>query len=332
MPMLRKVLDDSWQVAQGSDVIVYHPKTLGGSHIAERLQIPAFLAHPVPMMSATKAFPSPFWPNALECGGHFNRASYGIMNLLMTLPYRGVVNAWRKEVLGLKPRALLAGESVPGQKPVVRLYGCSPQVVSVPSDWDNTTVMTGYWFLDREPDWVPPADLQAFLESGPPPVYIGFGSMGKVMSNDSVQVAVEALQRLGQRGVMALGVGDSISAKLPSNIYLIDNVPHDWLFPRMKAVVHHGGAGTTAAGLRAGKPTVVLPFFGDQPFWGNRVYNLGVGPKPISQKKLTVERLSEAIDAVRSDHVMLRNAQTLGEKIRSEDGVTRAIEVIANRV
>jgi UDP:flavonoid glycosyltransferase YjiC (YdhE family) len=166
-----------------------------------------------------------------------------------------------------------------------------------------------------------------FLQSGPPPVYIGFGSMAGRDPERRAEIALEALKRSGQRGVLLTGWGGLQPRDLPDDVYAVDSVPHDWLFPQMAAVVHHGGAGTTAAGLRAGTPTVIVPFFGDQPFWGRRVAELGVGPAPIPQKQLSVERLAAAIRTAAGDPAMRARAQELGRRIRQEDGVARAVEV-----
>jgi sterol 3beta-glucosyltransferase len=142
-------------------------------------------------------------------------------------------------------------------------------------------------------------------------------------------IVVEALRASGQRGLLASGWGGLKPASLPPDVFLVDAVPHDWLFPRVAAVVHHGGAGTTAAGLRAGRPTVICPFLADQPFWGRVVHGRGVGPKPIPQRRLTVTSLAAAIDAAVHGGAMRRRAAELGEQIRAEDGVARAVEIIA---
>jgi sterol 3beta-glucosyltransferase len=185
--------------------------------------------------------------------------------------------------------------------------------------------MTGYWFLDRGKGWRPPAELDAFLEDGPPPVYVGFGSAAPDPEGARA-AALAALGRLGLRGVLATGRRGTAG----SGIMEIEGAPHDWLFPRMAAVVHHGGAGTTAEGLRAGKPTAVCPSnFGDQLFWGRRVRALGVGPEPVPQKKLTVERLTTAIRAVTENESIRRRVARLGKMIRAEDGVARAVEILA---
>jgi UDP:flavonoid glycosyltransferase YjiC (YdhE family) len=170
--------------------------------------------------------------------------------------------------------------------------------------------------------------LVDFLDAGAPPVYIGFGSMANRTSQKMAQLAKEALELSGQRGILAAGWGGLDGANLPASIFALDSVPHAWLFPRMAAVVHHGGAGTTAAGLRAGVPSVIVPYLGDQPFWGKRVAEMGVGPQPIPRRKLTPGLLAEAIRIATTDQNMRAKAAALGERIRSEDGIARMIEII----
>lgn len=190
--------------------------------------------------------------------------------------------------------------------------------------------ITGYWSLDEAPDWRPPARLVEFLESGPPPVYVGFGSMAHRNPQQTTQLVHKALQRSGQRGVLATGWGALSGAQWPhtSDLFMLDSIPHSWLFPRMAAVVHHGGSGTTGAGLRAGVPSVLVPHAGDQPFWARRVADLGVGPRPIPRRRLTAERLAAAIARAVRDEEMRARAAAVGQRIRAEDGVGQAIGII----
>lgn len=177
-----------------------------------------------------------------------------------------------------------------------------------------------------------PSGLVDFLEAGPPPVSVGFGSMNNVDPEEITTRVLDALRRSGQRGVLLTGWGGIGSADLPDEVFKTDEVPHDWLFGQVRAAVHHGGAGTTAASLRAGLPTVVVPFFPDQAFWGWRVSTTGVGPEPIPRKKLTPERLAAAILRAATDVDMEKRARLLGEKIRAEDGVAQAIEAFHHNI
>jgi len=327
--MYRRVLDQEWEASRGAEGVVYHPKALGGYHIAEDLNVPAFLAHPIPMFSPTRAFPNPVLPVA-DLGGTLNRLSYGAFLRLSTASFHRTINRWREETLGLPPRRLLASELELRGEPVPTLISCSPHVVPPPADWDRCTTMTGYWFLDRTGDWQPPAHLADFLEGGPPPVYVGFGSLGGWISDKVVGAALSALRRSGKRGVLATGAG-RVPSGVSDDVCVIGSAPHEWLFPRMAAVVQHGGAGTTAEGLRAGKPSVICPTtMNDQLFWGRRVSELGVGPEPIPQKKLTAGTLLRAIRIATEDNRVRERAAALGEKIRAERGVARAVGVIGS--
>ncbi len=168
-----------------------------------------------------------------------------------------------------------------------------------------------------------------FLDRGDPPVYVGFGSMGFAKDADRRREAITtALARAEVRGVLATGWGAIPSAAADPNVLTIDNVPHSWTFPRVAAVVHHGGAGTTAAGLRAGRPTLICPFLGDQPFWGHQIERLGVGPKPLPQRQLNTDRLTQRIRALVSTHSYADRSADIARRLRSEDGVGRAVEVL----
>jgi UDP:flavonoid glycosyltransferase YjiC (YdhE family) len=207
------------------------------------------------------------------------------------------------------------------------LFGFSPLVVAPPRDWPPHVKATGYWFLDLAPTYNPPAGLVDFINAGPKPVSIGFGSMSNRNPEEFTRLIVEALRISRRRGVLIAGWGGMKKTKLPDSVFLVDSAPHDWLFPRMAAVVHHCGAGTTGAGLRAGVPAVAVPFFADQIFWARRLFELEVAPKPIPRKKLTSENLAQAITAAIDDRGMNVQAKELGKQICSEDGVSAAVEI-----
>jgi UDP:flavonoid glycosyltransferase YjiC (YdhE family) len=211
---------------------------------------------------------------------------------------------------------------------IPQMYGYSPTVVPKPADWPDRFVVSGYWFLDQAGEYKPPVALCNFLDAGPAPVYIGFGS---VVGRDPIRLTetiLDAVKRSGgRRFILAKGWG-GLETHLTGDeqVFVIDEMPHDWLFPKMEAVVHHGGAGTTAAAMRAGVPSVVVPFSGDQPFWGQRVRMSGTGPAPIPHTRLNAVRLATAIRTAASDDSIRERAQAIGERIRAEDGISRAIE------
>lgn len=323
-PMFKQFLDETWEAARNSDALIYHPKAISGPHIAEKLDIPAFLAHPVPMFAPTRAFPNPALPFA-NLGPTLNKWSYAI-NKAANGPFGGLVKEWRRDVLGI------SATTTPQHEPAAHLYGYSPRIIPTPADWDASVTATGYWFLDHSATWQPDPNLVQFLAAGPAPVYIGFGSMANNDAARTTAIVLEAIGQTGVRAVLATGVGGLIVESAPDNVFLLKEAPHDWLFPRMAAIVHHGGAGTTAAAVRAGKPQLICPFFGDQPFWGRRTATLGVGPQPIKQKKLSVERLTHALTTLTTDQALHIRAAELGAQIRAEDGVARAVEVINARL
>jgi sterol 3beta-glucosyltransferase len=209
------------------------------------------------------------------------------------------------------------------------LFAFSRHVIPPPADWSGIAEVTGYWPLAAREGWDPPIDLERFLAAGPPPIYIGLGSGGEAAGAAWIDAAREALAECGLRGILDLGSGKVTPEDLPATMCAVRDIPHAWLFPRVAAVVHHGGAGTTGAGLTAGRPTVVVPTTSDQPFWGRRVHALGVGPQPIPVRRLTARDLARAISMAATDAAMKWQADDLGKRIRSEDGIGAAVERIA---
>lgn len=311
---------------EGTDLILAGMAGMGGAFsIAEKLGIRVIQAYVFPF-TPTYAFPSPLVPN-LPLGGMLNRLSSHVTRQMFWQSVR-IADSTTRQELGMPSASFWGHFRSLNQKHLPVLYGYSPHVLPRPDDWDGRHAVTGYWFLDAPSDWTPPPGLTDFLSAGKPPVYIGFGSMGSRNPQEAGQIALEALERSGQRGVLAAGWGGLSLSELPKTVHMIASIPHSWLFPQMAAVVHHGGAGTTAAGLRAGVPSIIVPFFGDQPFWGRRVVGLGVGPSPIPRRRLTAERLAQAITQAVSDEAMQQRAADLGAKIRAEDGIGQAVSVI----
>ena len=286
-------------------------------------------AYNVPM-TPTREFsgalisPPPFLP-----AGIGNRLSHRATRQVVWQAARFAGAKARKEVLGLPPAPFFGPFDSELLKRGPVFYGWSPQVIPKPSDWDDTIEVTGYWFLDEPDGWSPPAALDEFLQSGPPPVCIGFGSMSHRDPEVTMRLVLEALRMTGRRAIVLSGWGGMRGTDVPSNVFVADSMPHAWLFPRVAAVVHHGGAGTTAAGIRAGVPSIVIPFHGDQPFWARRVAELGVGPAPIPRRHLNSQILARALEVVMTDNEMRSRAGALGARVRAEDGVGRTVEAIA---
>lgn len=327
LPLALRVLAQTRGACRDADAIIHSFLMVNAGHeIARERGVPDFFAQPFPVFAGTSAFAALMLPPSRF--GAYNRLTHDFSTWIFWNASRVMYGRLRCKHPDLPPLSGWLFDAKDRLPPPI-LFGFSPLVIPRPADWHEDIHVTGYWFLDAASGWEPPADLARFLEAGPPPVYIGFGSMVTAEAGKLTRIAVEGLRRAGQRGVILggwSGVGSGLIDQ--QDILVIDKAPHDWLFPRMAAIVHHGGAGTTAAALRSGVPALVAPFTADQPFWGQRVYNLGVGPKPIPRSRLTADRLAEAISGMVYNRLMRERAAALGEKIRAEDGVGRAVEII----
>lgn len=308
------------------DFLLYHPKTGAAPHIAEKLGIGCALVTPIPMLVPTAEWPFPVLPK-VKLGGWYNRLSYSIITALSGIFLGKYIRNVRSDI-DLKPLKKFDLLKNGKEQDIPVLHIVSEAVLPRPKDWPTSAYMTGYCFLDREEPWKPPSDLQNFLDAGTPPVYVGFGSMAGRDPQQLTRTVVEALKCAEVRGIIATGWGGMKGENLPDSILQIKNAPHDWLFPRVSAVVHHGGAGTTAAALCSGRPSIIVPFFGDQPFWGRLVHSIGAGTKPIPRKKLTSGQLAAAIMAATSNPNLMNKAEEIGYKIRHEDGIGNAVAVI----
>ncbi len=330
-PVLHQVFDDYWKACQDAEVILFHLlAALPAVSIAEKLNIlafPLYLQH----VHHTRHYPSAA-ATPLPLGIPFLAELYNLLTYKMEdwafwYFIRPVINHWREYALELPPYKMnpFSSKEWP-RRPF--LYGFSSQVIPKAPDWGDNIHITGYWFLPKVEDWCPPKRLLDFLQSGPPPVYVGFGSMVQRDAEEITEIVLQALELTKKRAILSTGWGGVGNSDLPDNVLRIDFAPHEWLFPRMAAVVHHGGAGTTAAGLRAGVPSVIVPFFGDQPFWGWRVAELGVGPRPVPRKKLTAKSLAKAIKLATNSTDIKKRAERLGEAIRAERGVANAVRIL----
>lgn len=250
-----------------------------------------------------------------------NYASYALVEMMTWQGLGDLINRFRTAILDLDPISLLWAPGLLTRLRIPTTYCWSPALTPKPADWANEITVAGFYFLNLESAYTPEPELAAFLQAGPPPIYIGFGS---IVVDDPDALTRTIFRAITMTGVRALvskgwgGIGGDVIG-IPDGVFMLGNCPHDWLFKRVSAVVHHGGAGTTAAGVNAGRPTVVVPFFGDQIFWGKMIAKAGAGPAPIPHKKLTAENLAAAItEALRPE--MKARARELGGKIREEKG------------
>lgn len=316
-----ELLTSAWKACQDTDILIESPSAMAGIHIAEALSIPYFRAFAMPW-TRTRAYPHAFAVPEHKMGGAYNYITYVMFDNIFWKATAGQINRWRKNELGLRSTSL--DKLQPNKVPF--LYNFSPFVVVPPLDFSDWIRVTGYWFLDEASDWSPPPALVKFIARARADekklVYIGFGSI--VVSDPAAltKTVVESVLKADVRCILSKGWSDRLGNRdanvaevpLPAEIHQITSAPHDWLFKQIDAAVHHGGAGTTGASLRAGLPTIIKPFFGDQFFFGSRIEDLGVG---ICMKKVNVSVFSRALWEATHSQRMISKAQMLGEHIRN---------------
>ena len=311
-----------------ADVIIANPPSFAHVHIAEKLGIPLHLMFTMPW-SPTQSFPHPL-ANIISSNTDPNMANFLTYALVDMLTWQGlgdIINRFRERSLGLEPVSIMWAPGMAARLRIPWTYCWSPALIPKPADWGNYIDISGFYFLNLASNYTPDAELAEFLDAGPPPIYIGFGSIVVDDPNAMTKMIFEAVKMTGQRALVSKGWGGLGADQLgiPEGCYMLGNCPHDWLFKRVSCVVHHGGAGTTAAGISAGKPTVVVPFFGDQPFWGAMCARAGAGPMPIAYKDLTAEKLADQIKtALKPDS--LARAKELSQKIAQEKGTEAGAE------
>lgn len=314
-----------------ADAIIANPPSFAHVHIAERLGIPLHMMFTFPY-SPTQAFPHPLAnikpqkSNVNE--SYVNFMSYPLVEMMTFQGLGDLVNNFREKTLGLEPVSQIWAPGALYRMKVPYTYLWSPSLVPKPKDWGPEIDIGGFVFLDLASNFKPPQDLQDFLDAGEQPVYIGFGSIVVDDADNFTQMIFKAVELAGVRALVNKGWGGlgGEGKDTPENIFMLGNTPHDWLFPRVKAVIHHGGAGTTAMGLKCGKPTMIVPFFGDQPFWGAMTADAKAGAHEcIPYKKLTAERLAEGIKQCLTEESQ-KNVQQIADSIvREGDGAENAV-------
>lgn len=313
-----------WQAGDPADVLIVTPMGLPvGAHVAERVAAPLIRASFAPSRHDWAGRRS--MKTALRADA--DRAIAGIYRQLMWLGLRATTNSSRRQILDLPPMSIREPYSAINARQVPVLDAYSPAVVPAVPACSSWIHVTGYWFLEEPPIWEAPTTLRDFLDAGPRPVFVGFGSTPFPNPDAATTAVIEALKSARQRGIVIAGGSGLATGQLCDDVLSVEAVPHSWLFPRVAAAVHHGGAGVTGAVLRAGLPSVVVPIFGDQPFWGKRLFDLGVGARPIPAARLTAPALADAL-ARTTDRDMRRRAAALGGQVRQENGIQRAIDAI----
>ncbi|XP_047977488.1 sterol 3-beta-glucosyltransferase UGT80B1-like isoform X2 [Salvia hispanica] len=295
-----------------AEAIIANPPAFGSKDIAEALGVPLHIMFTVPW-TPTRAFPHPFTQRA-------GRLSYALVDLMIWWGIRGFINGMRKNKLNLSPIGFLNSRHISISQ-VPTSYMWSSHVLPKPNEWGPLVDVVGYCFLNLGSKYEASEDFVEWMQKGKKPIYFGFGS---VKSEKVTCMILEALKKTGQRGIIDPGWGDlGTNVDIPQDVFVLSDCPHDWLFPQCDGVVHHGGPGTAAAGLKAGCPTTVVPFCGDQFLWGKIMHEKGVGGLPIPIQHLSVQALTEAINFMLQPQVKSR-ALELAEKIALEDGVGAA--------
>ncbi|KAI9053883.1 hypothetical protein LZ554_002830 [Drepanopeziza brunnea f. sp. 'monogermtubi'] len=333
--MVNEMLEGCWKSCTQPDpatnipfvaeAIIANPPSFAHVHCAQALGIPVHLMFTMPW-SATRMFPHPLANVSVTDTDPTitNFLSYSLVDLMTWQGLGDVINHWRRKTLNLEPFSTKTGAGLLGDLNVPFTYCWSPALIPKPIDWPAHIDVCGFFFR-APPDYTPFPELDEFLKAGPPPIYIGFGSIVMENAEKMTQTIIGAVKACGQRAIVSQGWSKLGKDVAPDPDFLfIGDCPHEWLFKHVSAVIHHGGAGTTACGLLNGRPTAIVPFFGDQPFWANMVAVAGAGPRPIEHKSLNVESLSKAIK-ICVDPATVLAAEKIALKMKYEKGVQAAV-------
>jgi sterol 3beta-glucosyltransferase len=313
---------------EGAEAVLMHPFALHAMHHAEARRLPAILVSLIPVVPSRVQAPL-FFPRAPAWGW---LRSY-VTNLSLEKIYQTVahIHEPHRRALGLGPLGPNIIRTLRRRRiPCVQLY--SAHVSPRPPDWEDDVHVTGFCFLPAPSDYVPERGLAQFLAGGEAPIYVGFGSMTGRDPEELAKTAIAAIRRARVRAVLCTGWGGLSRGIGGDDVFVVDDVPHDWLFPRVRSVLHHGGAGTLAAGLRAGRPTGIAAFFADQPFWGEMAARAGVGPRPLPKRSIDANRLGDMIERLVGDESYARAAERMQAALAREDGAGAAAEVIAGHL
>lgn len=312
--------EEMYYACEGSELIIYHPGAAIGYFAGEMLGIPSILAAPFPMHK-TKEVASIISYGKTKMP---IKMSYTFLQGMLWMAGKTGVTAFLKKKIGKLPKGFACPfEKIDRGHPA--LISCSNFVFPRPEDWNENIHQNGYWFVEEQVEYSPSNELAAFLANGDQPVYIGFGSVfNKDHKDETVKLIIEAIKLSGKRAIIS-GMGNIYN--LPDDLLAVESIPHNWLFGRVSVVCHHGGAGTTASGFRAGVPSVIIPFSNDQFAWAHRAYDLGVGSKPIYRKDLTANNLAEAIRSA-LNHNIIANSRTLSRNIATENGARDCAEIV----
>ena len=327
LPLAGAVFRAVAQAAHGADLIVHSfLMTDAGHTLARRQAVPDISAQFFPVFMPTSAFPAVALPD-LPLGAPYRRATHALNTAVFRFGGRLLYRRIRAAITDLPALAPWPFKRRNGASPPI-LFAYSPHVLPRPHDWPPHAHVTGYWTLPPPPGWNPPEALARFLDSGPPPLFFGPGSMRGERLQALLHMLVAGARACGQRVILGVPSEAVTGDVQGADVCAAEGVPHAWLFPRMRYILHHGGAGTTGAAAAAGVPSTAVPFSADQAFWARRIQRLGLGPAAPPARRLTPERLASILREALSNPAYARNAQTLGERIRREDGVAAAMRLI----
>ena len=303
--------------------------TLLAKALSEALGIPFAIARLQPLTPSRLLPPMVLAGSRSKLPGLLSLAAHHLLFQLVWGVMRPAINDIVRPKLGLRRYSRLGPYLFQSDLHTAKVInGFSRHVLPRPADWPSSSLVTGYWFLD-EPNWRPPDALYEFLAAGPKPVYVGFGSMVSSNASGFTEIVLDAVKKSGQRAVLATGWGGLGREDVghDEQVFFVRHAPHDWLLQRVSTAVHHGGAGTTAATVRAGIPSVIVPFYGDQPFWARCLQRAGVAPPALDRKGLSVDALAGALKAAQQPG-MKQRAIDLGNAVRAEDGVGEAMRCL----
>ena len=319
-PVYAQLVQRAWQAAQNSDALIFGLPTFWASELASAQNIPGIQAFLQPL-TPTRAFPCPLLPVTRSFGAFGNRVSYALVWTTLRWAWRDALQTGRRD-LHIAP-------SFAANAPTTTLYGLSETFVPRPRDYAPQQHITGYWFLP-ERAYAPPDALEAFLRAGAPPVYLGFGSITPYAKQNMVAILTELSRKTRLRFVIPRAFWHAALAR--ENFFAVDDVPHAWLYPRVRAAIHHGGAGTTASALRAGIPQIILPMYADTFFWGSRVFATGIGPRPLPAADVSADALAYRIEETLQSEQIAARARALSKKIARENGALRAVELLRAQI
>ncbi len=327
-----KVFDRALDLCRGCDVVIYHAHMYVGAAIATHLGVVGIQAYNTPV-TPTSEFPSYIrFRHSRKTSAFSNRLSFLMRDLITWWPYRNTINQWLRETFDLPPIGMMGPYREMDPKKCMLLYSISPSMLRPPDDWPAGVHMTGYWQLPELTQYCPPKELERFLAAGDIPVCIGFGSMSYGDVEALTRVAIDAIRELGCRAVLLSGRQGLQETSLPDSIYMCEEVSHEWLFERVSISVNAGGIGTLTAALRAGLPSVVVPFGGDNLFWGWQIERLGVGPEPVPVKKLDAALLASRMKSAMECRQYREVALGISCSMKNERGVKTAVKLVEENV